>query len=272
MIRHFFLDKTNSIIKLSEQNIGNNPILHVSYGANIMRGLLHFDLKKIKELIDDKTFANVDKLTFTLKMTNCFSVDEFPFEKELIRGLNYKTVRAASFDLMLFKLPRHFDVGRGYDYISDFWEHKNQSFSTDGSNWYCCNTGILWNGELKPLYMKNIEGGIYSNSYLSDEYEKYEKGEESIVVGTQHFDYGYENLSIDITKYVFDVIDKLNDENYGLCLSFTPKYENMFNEIMQYVGFFTDNTNTFFHPYVEVKYDEYINDDRELFINGKSNA
>jgi hypothetical protein len=45
----------------------------------------------------------------------------------------------------------------------------------------------------------------------------------------------------------------------------------MFNEIMQYVGFFTDNTNTFFHPYVEVKYDEYINDNRELFINGKSN-
>ena len=271
MIRHFFLDKTNTIIKSSEQNIGNNPIFHVSYGANIMKGLIHFDLKKIKELIDDKTFANIEKLKFTLKMTNCFSVDEFPYEKEIIRGFDSKTVRAASFDLMLYKLPCHFDAGRGFDYISDIWTHDNQSFTKDGSNWYCCKTGILWNGELKPRSLKNVYGDIYENDVLKNEYEKYLNQEDSLVIGTQHFDYGNENLSIDITKYVMETINCLNDENYGLCLSFTPVYENFKNETTQYIGFFTDNTNTFFHPYVEVEYNEYIFDNRDSFYENNEN-
>ena len=78
MIRHFFLDKTNTIIKDSWQNTGLNPILHIGYGNNIMRGLIHFDINEIKTLIDDKTFANIDKLQFNLKMTNCFSVAGVP--------------------------------------------------------------------------------------------------------------------------------------------------------------------------------------------------
>jgi hypothetical protein len=45
----------------------------------------------------------------------------------------------------------------------------------------------------------------------------------------------------------------------------------MFSENINYVGFFNDNTNTFFHPYVEAKYSEYINDDRESYIIGSKN-
>ena len=144
MIRHFFLDKTNTIISRSEQNLGLNPILHVSYGDGVMRSLIHFDIESIKCLIEDKTFANTEKLTFTLKMTNCFSVDGFPYDKQLIRALDKSAKRAASFDLMLYKLPCHFDMGRGFDYISDMWVHDNQSFTKEGSNWFCCKTGILW--------------------------------------------------------------------------------------------------------------------------------
>ena len=200
MIRHFFLDKTNSIIKKSEQNIGLNPILNVSYGADIMRGLIHFDLCEIKSLISDKTFANRDKLTFTLKMTNCSSVDGYPYNKQLIRGINNTAYRATSFDLMLFKLPRHFDAGKGFDFVSDMWVHDNSSFSKEASNWYCSTTGLMWNGELKPKSFKDVEGGIYPQTQLIEEYEKYLNGDESIVVGSQHFDFGNENLSIDITK------------------------------------------------------------------------
>lgn len=271
MIRHFFLDKTNSIIKGSEQNLGLNPILNIAYGANIMRGLIHFDLEKIKCLIEDKTFANTEKLKFTLKMTNCFSVDGFPYEKQLIRGVDSAAVRAASFDLMLYKLPCHFDAGRGFDFVSDIWVHDNKSFTKDGSNWYCRSTGLLWDGELKPSYMKNIEGGIYSNDFITEEYEKYLNGEKSMIIGTQHFDFGNENLAIDVTEYVFDVINNKHDDNYGLCLSFTPTYEDMESEFIQYVGFFNDNTNTFFHPYIEVDYSEYIRDDRESFTKGRDN-
>ena len=79
MIRHFFLDKTNTILENSLQNLGLNPILSVGYGKFLMRGLLHFDISEIKKLVNDKTFANQNKLTFILKMTNCFSVDTVPY-------------------------------------------------------------------------------------------------------------------------------------------------------------------------------------------------
>ena len=82
MIRHFFLDKTNSIFEGSTQNIGLNPVLHVAYGVGRVRGLIHFDIEQIKCLVDDKTFANLDKLSFNLKMTNYFSIDSFPYEKK----------------------------------------------------------------------------------------------------------------------------------------------------------------------------------------------
>lgn len=271
MIRHFFLDKTNSIIKKSEQNIGLNPILQVGYGKTIIRGLIHFDENKIKELINDKTFANTEKLKFTLKMTNCFSVEGAPHNKKIISGIDAVANRASSFDLMLYKLPNHFDAGRGFDYLSDFWTHGSKSLTTEGSNWYCCKTGLMWDGSLKPRSVKDMEGDIYPSEYIKEEYRKFLLNEESIIVGTQHFDFGFENLSIDITKYVMEVINSIHNDNYGLCLSFTPHYENIEKDIIEYCGFFNDNTNTFFHPYIEVEYDEYIKDDRESFTIGKEN-
>lgn len=52
----------------------------------------------------------------------------------------------------------------------------------------------------------------------------------------------------------------------------TKYYKRIKNDVnQQYVGFFTDHTNTFFHPYVEVFYDESIMDDREAFYPGKVN-
>ena len=143
MIRHFFIDKSNSIIEGSLQNVGLNPVLHVGYGPKIMRGILEFDLCPIKELIDDKTFADTNKLSFNLKMTNCFSIDGIPYEKELFTATDNKIMRAASFDLMLFKMPCSWDAGRGFDFVSDFWIRNNRSYSQEGSSWYFAKTGLL---------------------------------------------------------------------------------------------------------------------------------
>lgn len=271
MVRHFFIDKTNTIIEGSEQNLGLNPILQLAYGQGLMKGLLHFDVSPIRALVNDGTFSDTGKLKFTLKMTNCMSVDGFPYEKELIRGLNRNAMRASSFDLILYKLPLHWDAGRGFDYVSDFWIHDRRSFSRDGSNWYCCRTGMLWDKRVLPPSLKDVTGGIYTYDEIYSEYENYRYGKESIIVGMQHFDFGNENLAIDITDYVLEVLDSETDINYGLCLSFTPEYDIMETEIAQYVGFFNDNTNTFFHPYVECIYDEYISDDRESFTYGQDN-
>ena len=279
MIRHFFLDKTNSIFEGSTQNIGLNPVLHVAYGVGRVRGLIHFDIEQIKCLVDDKTFANLDKLSFNLKMTNYFSIDSFPYEKNIVRGLTATAHRAASFDLMLFKLPCEWDEGRSFDYIGDFWIRNRASYSQEGSNWYFAKNGIPWEKDAIDLndpdlnwaaILKDLKGGIYSKQFIEEEYQKYLNGEESIVIATQHFDFGNENLSMDITNYVKELLDNPN-ENYGLCLAFIPRLENTETEFQQYVGFVDDNTNTFFHPYVEAIYDEYIMDDRESFTVGKDN-
>ena len=283
MIRHFFLDKTNTIIENSRQNLGLNPILQLAYGNGIMRGLLHFDVDEIKKLINDKTFANTDKLKFNLKMTNCMSVDGVPYEKSLIRGETNNAARACSFDLVLYKLPVDFDGGRGFEFITDFWIHDNKSYSEHGSNWFFAKNGVTWPVDEDKLSLNdvnldwddvesnriNLTGGIWSSEYVIDEFTKYIKGENSIVVGTQHFDFGNENLSIDITDYVFDCIT--NNKNYGLCLAFSPLFENTETDILQYVGFFNDHTNTFFHPYVEAVYCDGIFDTRESFTIGVDN-
>jgi len=339
MIRHFFLDKTNTIIENSLQNLGLNPILSVGYGQFLMRGLLHFDINEIKDLINNKTFANTDKLSFTLKMTNCFSVDTVPYEKPIHIAPDFKFDRATSFDLMLFKLPMDFDMGRGFDYKNDFYIQDKLAYAEDGSNWYFAKKFVPWKYERDKFDLDNmplninrkkyydrkrsdeiseeifkiasaysdtgdwekaqndlieltesyslneeaLHGGIYSNEFLMEEYEKYLNGEDSIIIGTQHFDFGNENLSIDITKYVMDELkDEIDDtledyekkciDNFGLGLAFVPETEKIGSQLNEYyVGFFTDNTNTFFHPYVEANYNEYIMDDRESFTLGKEN-
>lgn len=280
MIRHFFLDKTNTIIKDSTLNLGLNPILRIGYGQGIIRGLLHFDIAEIKSLIDDKTFAKEDKLKFYLKMVNCFSVDGTPYEKNLFHQDDV-TKRAASFDLILFKLPTEFDQGRGFNYESDFWIEGKKSTSYEGSNWYFAKNGIPWS--LKTNFRKDDTGewnditptmptekdAISSTEILKQEYDKFKGGQASIIVAEQHFDFGNENLSMDITDYVMKSIK--TGFNYGLGLAFAPCFEEKEREFMQVVDFFTDHTNTFFHPYVEANYSEYIQDDRESFTVGRSN-
>ena len=325
MIRHFFLDKTNTIVENSLQNMGLNPVMHICYGNSVMRGLLHFDECKIRELIEDKTFANINKLKFTLKMANYFAIDGLPYEQTLVKSFPVPTKRAASFDLILFKLPCDFDEGRGFDFVSDFWIRNNRSLSSEGSNWYFSKNGIPWayedvnNKTAEELVMpdifdkyefisiykklldyskeikdddtavtcdeiiddlkhirtnvkldeKSLKGGIYPMTTIKDEYEKFLNGEESIVVASQHFDFGDETLSMDITDYVLEVVK--TGINHGLCLAFAPQFEEKEREIEQYVGFVDDNTNTFFHPYVEAEYSEYVKDDRESFTLGRKN-
>lgn len=328
MIRHFFLDKTNTIIEDTTKNVGLNPILSIGYGKFLMRGLIHFDLSEIKKLVDDKTFCDVDKLKFTLKMTNCFSVDNVPYEKNVPFSYSASLKRASSVRAILYTLPCEFDMGRGYEYSDDFFIiNKNSSFD-DASNWYFAKKMIPWpyerdkfdlddntlNVKLSRYYDRNkarklsqeilkvaerlnapdyeweevkedlntiasgislnsnaLNGGIYSVEQLEHEYEEYINGNESIIVGHQDFDFGNENLSIDITDYVLKCLNcEIN--NYGLCLSFAPYIERIGNDSEEFaIDFFTDHTNTFFHPYVECEYSEYIQDDRESFTIGRQN-
>lgn len=273
MIRHFFLDKTNTILEKTNQNFGLNPILSLSYGNGLSRGLIHFDMDKIKSLIEDKTFADTEKIKFTLKMTNCFSVDAIHYDGDISCSGAKSGERASSCDIMLFELPCDFDGGRGYEFNSDFLKTDKRFMTNEGSTWKNARSGFPWKGAFEYLdetyNPKDDHGGIYPINKLEEEYNKYLNNEESIIVGKQHIDFGKENLSIDITKYVLKCLKTGN--NHGLCLSFTPYYENLQKDKSLVLNFFTDHTNTFFHPYIEAKYENYITDNRESFIIGQEN-
>ena len=259
MVRHFFIDKCNTILKESEANTGLNPIAELNYGKVVTRILLHFDERQILSLVEDRTFANLDKLNCCLHMTNAAAIDGVPYDKDLKSLYCSTKERATSFTILALALNKDFDGGRGYNFTKEVFLEGNEAFTVNGSNWYQATNETEWDEE-----------GVYSNEVIAEEYQKFLDGVSSIVIGSQHFDFGDEMLNIDITDYIKGVING-DRENHGIMLCFAPVLEDKEPETTQYVGFFTDHTNTFFHPYLEAEYNEVINDDRESFYIGKEN-
>lgn len=136
MVRHFFIDKCNTILKDSEANTGLNPIAELNYGKFITRILLHFDERQILSLVEDRTFANLDKLNCFLHMTNAAAIDGVPYDKELKSLYCSTKERATSFTILALALNRDFDEGRGYEFTKEIFFDSNKSFSVNGSNWY----------------------------------------------------------------------------------------------------------------------------------------
>ena len=326
MILHTFLDKCNTIIRNSNLNTGINPVGELSYGLTTTRLLVHFPIDKIKTLIDDKTMPDKSKLRHVLKMVNTNGIDLMDLHCNKVSSTGGTKKRAVSFDLIFFLIPKEWDRGKGFHFTDK--EYNFDSYrklevdserlhSIEGCNWFQARNGIMWD-----------EAGVYSLKTLEDEYNKFSSDEGSaIIIGRQHFDKGYENISLDITDTVNRMIDGEID-NYGIGIAFTPglessyvdwnehytlgdftkwvntnkNYENSLKEPLQkvldeahmpsqydrneelnnfkldvlgygenYVGFFTDKTNTFFEPFLETVYSDYINDDRSSFCLDKAN-
>lgn len=264
MVTKTYLDKCNTIIKDSYYNTGINPVAELNYGKDISRIILHFPVDKVKSMIEDKTYPDISKIKHVLKMVNCASLDNTVLDKRIMtsdyRGLKE---RAVSFDVFLFLIPDDWDNGRGFDYARDLsLVGTNNSLSTEGSNWYNRRSGYKWDNE-----------GIYASRYLSLEKDKYlgNSGNLSnVIVGNARFDYGNENLEIDITD-IFNKYIEGSICNNGLCLCFDPVLELTKTRLSQYIGFFSPFTNSFYEPYVETSYNDYISDDRNCFYLDKPN-
>lgn len=257
MVKHTFLDKCCTIIRNSKLNTGLNPVAELNYGTDVTRALIHFDVEELKKLVGDGTYAELGSLRHILKLTNCGSVNNDLHRRDLVTSSCKRKERATSFDVILFKVPMEWDNGKGIDFMTDFWITDNHKYSEDGCNWYKAANGYDWDEE-----------GIYSSQTLSKEYDKFSAGEESVIISRQRFDIGNENFEFDLTDYVNGLIEG-KEENFGLCLAFSPLKEMTELEVGQYIGFFGPYTNTFFHPYLETVYEEQIRDDRDSFHIGK---
>lgn len=257
MIRHIFFDKCNTIIENSEYNTGANPVAELNVGDTLTRILLHFDLEEIKKDIESGVL-DVKNLKHILKMTNCGSINLPAINDEIICDCSSKK-RASSFDIIAFRMPFDWDEGRGFHYHGDFVKETKYVTSTDGSNWFFAKNGVEWD-----------EYGVYFQRTLLEDYEtNFGVNDDGIIIGIQHFDTGAENLEIDITNYINNVLNG-KYKNYGIGLAFTPIYENETIE-NKFISFFTNHTNTFFLPYIEIINNDIIVDNRANFHIGVKN-
>lgn len=276
MVTKTYISKMATIVSDDTINTGINPVSELVYGANVTRMLLYFNHEKVKTLVQDKTYPHIEKLKHRLKIFNCGAIDFTKLHEQNISSISSAAkIRASSFDLIFFLIPKYWDGGKGFDYAETFFnqgyygdgcsrqsilQDSAKTISRDGVNWYESRNGYKWDEE-----------GIYSNDTLSREYDNFSCDNGSVVIiGRQHFDIGNEDISIDIT----DIFNKfiLNDiPNYGIGVAFSPMLELTKDAVDNYVGFFTHKTNTFFQPYVETTYDEVISDDRSNFVLDKKN-
>lgn len=270
MYQRQYISKFNTIIRDSKLNTGLNPIAELNYGSSNSRIMLYFDHHGIKKLIDDKVIVDRKKARYTLKITNSGSLDMSQLHDCGISSITDNTKRrATSFDLLFFLIPKFWDNGKGFQYNknylnTDFYSKRfvdaRRMISEDGCNWYQPRNNYKWDEE-----------GIYSIETLSKEYDNFSSNLGSnIIIGRQHFDIGNESISLDITKTVNKFIDD-EIENYGIGIAFTPMTENLELDHDEYIAFLTNKTNLFFEPYVEIFYDDTINDDRTNFVLNKRN-
>jgi len=247
MVIRTYFDKNNTIVYNSNVNTGLNPITELFYGGpagnnTYSRFLFYFDETRIKSLYSGGTFTDLSKLKHTLRMTNTGA-----FDKELLNTNMGSKERTASFNLILFKIDQPWDNGVGYDYEIPIITFGDPAYYVGASNWVRAQTGIEWSGGT----------GVYSGS------------PSAITVTYQHFDKGNENIDMDITDYVNGVLT--GDTNYGLGIAYDRSYELLNTTVPQYVGFFTNNTQTFYEPYIETVYENHIKDDRNDFYTDKNN-
>jgi hypothetical protein len=258
MVIRTYFDRNNTIILDGYAHTGRNPVSELYYGGgstnkSYSRFLFHFDETRLKNLHNGGTFPNLGLLKHTLIMTNTGA-----FDLNLLgRDTPYGKQRASSFDLVVFKLPQNWDEGVGYDYNIDVplqepsYQNTNGAgitvYSTNPSNWTYAQTNLPWNNG----------PGTYTGSPTP------------IMVGTQHFEQGNENLEIDITDIVNTYLTGAT--NYGLGIAFPDSYEQTVTTDYQAVGFFTRHTQTFYEPYVETTYSCHIKDDRTDFYLDKPN-
>lgn len=253
MIFKSYFDKNNTIIEDQYTNTGLNPITELVYGGRntlkttnvYSRFLLHFDLSYLISQYNHGNLGDLSQVTHKIKMFNTQA-----FEADLKGQLTFDDKRrASSFDLVTWKVNQDWDEGNGYDYycLSVLNQVPCKSYQETYSNWFFPQNMSTW-----------TEPGTFSGNTSG------------ITIATQHFDHGNENLEMDITSAINDIITG-GSQNYGFLIAYSNEFEQKETKELNYVGFFTRHTQTYYEPFLETNYESYILDDRNLFFTDKLN-
>jgi len=264
-----YFDKDTVIINNSCVNTGRNPIAEIFHGGStninqlkFSRYLFSLDLTKIVDRVNSNEYS-LSGLTHTIKITNTSCFDQELFCKTVASSCG-EVKRATGFNLILFEVPESFDEGNGYDYI------RQKSLTCDLGDYVYCEGPANW--EDRQFNLSWSQPGVYLDptAWYPGNVTGFTGTTFNLIKGIQHFDHGDENLCIDISEYVNNLISSgFTELNLGVAFEFSQ--EQNLQEDVCYVGFFTRDTNTVYEPFMETTYNGLIKDDRCEFHLDKTN-
>ncbi len=282
MLINTFITKSSTVIESSTTNTTLNPVTELYYGKSRSFFIFDLDLSKYHEMLEKQkgNIGRANEYTHKLKLFNTGGFAEFKNKEFLFNEVNiYNKTRTASFDLILFRIPETLvvDYGKGFSYKDDY-------SNTYGVNWYQTkNTenddNRTWDWDFTNDRRPVIEGdenseGAYINHFLSefcfDEKMIREEYEQKYIIGTQHFDRGDEDLEIDLTDFINEQFKNGNYDKVTLGLSFSQKYLAERSDNLEYAGFFTDQSKTYFQPYLQTNDINPVKDIRNGMIEGQN--
>jgi hypothetical protein len=187
--------------------------------------------------------------------------------------------RATSFDLILFRIPKsngstgtvqNWDEGVGYDFNEVSVDNVNsqyyrniiqtdKSYSTRASNYF--NRQLIYDWSTDGIYINDNSGTSGKVNYSA-----------LTIVDTQHFEFGDEDISFDMTSEINSILNGSLTNNVGWGIAYVPQVENLTGLSESYfVGFFTRHTQTFYEPYLYTTWNDVIDDSRPNFTERTSN-
>jgi hypothetical protein len=226
-------------------NTSKYPVTEILYGEYQSKYIFKLNLDDLKANIENGKYVLTTNTIHYLNLTNCIFADNKFLGQ--INGRGWE--RTTSFDLILFVINEEWSAGSGYELGNSYdFSKNNKTYDLNPSNWYFRTENDVW-----------AEEGIYLTA-------------PSEIIDTIHFDNGLENLKINITDYVNEILLGQRT-NYGLGIAFHPNYDALASlENTKSVSFFAKNTQTYYEPYVESCFpDDIILDDRDNFVGGQEN-
>jgi hypothetical protein len=236
-----YFEKNNTIVYNSEINTAKNQVTEIVYGNNpnvYSRFIFKLDLTGLINKINTEEISVDRILSHRLKLYNTINELNQYIGSDI--GYNNDRVRASSFELILFEIDEEWDEGSGYDISFDRLALSRPK-KKSASNWFNKKTNLPWTTE-----------GIYN------------EGNPVNILDTIDFDNGDENIDIEITEYINDIVYSGSIHN-GLGLAFTFELEDLTDTKLNSVAFHTKYTNTYFEPHLETIFDNVIKDDRNCF-------
>jgi hypothetical protein len=273
-----YFDKDTVIVRNSCVNTGRNPIAELFHGGSLesnnilySRYIFGFDLSELVDRVNNNEYF-LSGMTHKIHITNTSCFDSQLSCKTFSSSCG-EAGRATAFDMILFEIPETWAEGNGYDYIhSDqiIQYNKQTRVFADIRDQAYCEGPANWDDRLSATEW--AQPGIYIDPYnwYSGNTSGYTGTTINLVRGEQFFEKGNENLCIDVTDYINNlIISGITEANLGI--AFKPPLESTPQEPLCYIGFFTRDTQTVYEPFMETIYDDLIKDDRCEFHLDKVN-